>query len=325
MSEQTNPEGSRRSNREVTRDMAALFMPREEPEEEQFEEQDQPEATDLVEDEEIAAEAGEDIEEGEQADAEGEEHPSDFQWTLQVAGQERVLTDEEEARNYAMKGMHYTQEMQALREEQRQWEAEREATTAQIRQQEQQYTEALRILEETFSPILGEEPDWVRLSQENPEQYQIQRAQWDQLAEFRKEQQRIAAQRQQEHQQRLQQAAQRERQALFDKLPEWSDESKRQADIDMIREYAYMIGYNDQELGSLWNHRDFLVLRDAARYRKAAAAGQREVKKASKTVEPGKSTGPVSAKSRRERQIRERARKTGRVQDVAASLERLLS
>ena len=50
MSEQTNPEGSRRSNREVTRDLAALFMGEQEPEEVQEADGDD------LDDEEIVAE-----------------------------------------------------------------------------------------------------------------------------------------------------------------------------------------------------------------------------------------------------------------------------
>lgn len=323
MSEQTHPEGSRRSNREVTRDMAALFMgPQDEPEE-----QEQPEAEDLVEDEPVEAEADEqeeDIEDGEAVEPE-DEAPS-FNWEVVVNGETKSITDEEEARALARKGLHYTTEMQALREEQRQWEEQREATTAQLRQTQEQYAGALKNLEQMFAPILGEEPDWNALYSENPEEYAHKRAQWDQIAGIRAEQQRIATEQAEERRKQFQKAAERERDALLAKVPEWTDEGRQKADIEMIREYAHQIGYSDDELGQLWNHRDFLVLRDAARYRKAQQTGQKEVKKAaSKTVEPGKSAGTVNQKSRRERQQRERARKTGKVQDVAKSLERLLA
>lgn len=325
MSEQTHPEGSRRSNRDVSRDMAALFMGPQE-EEQPEEEQDQLEADDLG-DEAIEADAGEDeqdIEDGEAAEPE-DEAPS-FNWEVVVNGETKSITDEEEARALARKGLHYTTEMQALREQQRQWEAEREATTAQLRQQQEQYAGALKNLEQTFAPILGEEPDWNALYSENPEEYAHKRAQWDQLAAMREEQKRIATERQEEQRRQFQKAAERERDALLAKVPEWTDEGKQKADIEMIREYAHEIGYSDEELGQLWNHRDFLVLRDAARYRRAQQTGQKEVKKAtSKTVEPGKSTATVNQKTRRERQQRSRARKTGKVGDIAPLVERLIA
>jgi hypothetical protein len=325
MSEQTNPEGSRRSNREVTRDLAALFMGEQEPEEVQEADGDD------LDDEEIVAEGddeGGEVEEedGEDAEPEDESEPSDaINWTLTVNGQEHAITDAEEARSLAQRGLHYTKEMQALRDEQRQWESEKQAITAQIRQKEEQYVGALKSLEQTFAPVLGQEPDWNALYSENPEQYAHQRAQWDQLAAIRSEQQRIAAERQKEGAAQFQKRIQKEFDQLTAKVPEWTDPTKQKADIDMIREYARGVGYSDDELGQLWNHRDFLVLRDAARYRQASQTGRKEVKKAaSKTVEPGQSKGTVNQKSRRQKQQRNRARQTGRVDDIAPLMRELL-
>lgn len=331
MSEQTNPAGSQRSDRDVRAEMTRLFSGVEQPKEDTVNVQDL-----IGDDEEIPAfrqkvgEAGEDeeedeLEDGEQADPDEEGEPtSEFQWTLSVNGQEQVITDEEEARLLAQRGAHYTQEMQALRAKEREFDAERRQINAQIRQKEQQYVEALKTLESTFAPVLGQEPDWNTLYSENPVEYAHIRAQWDQLSAIRSEQKRIAAERQAEAQQEMARAAQREMDELFAKLPEWNDPVKQKADINMIRDYAYTVGYSDEDLGQLWNHRDFLVLRDAARYRHAQEVGRKEVKKAAKTVEPGKSQGEINQQSRRQRQQRERARKTGKVDDIAPLMLQLL-
>lgn len=322
---ESNPQGTPRSNRDVTREMARLFEP---PVVEEEEATDDAEGLEDIEDiEEPAGEVedGDDAEEGEDADAEAEEPSGSFNWTLKVNGQEQSITDEEEARSLAQRGLHYTQEMQRLRAEQQQWQSERQSITAQLRQKEDQYAKALGSLEQTFSPVLGEEPDWNALYGENPEQYAHQRAQWDQLAAIRSEQQRIAAERQQEQETQRMAQLQQEADALQAKVPEWADDGKRKALIDTIREYGRGVGYTDQEMGQIWNHRDFLVLRDAARYRQAQQAGKHEAKKAaSKTVEPGKSAGPVNAQTRRQKQQRERARQSGKVQDIAPLMRQLL-
>ena len=324
---ESNPQGTPRSNRDVTRDMARLFAPEPEVEETEEIQDDDAEDLDEIEATEGEVEDGEDdgVEDGEDADAEADEPSDSFNWTLKVNGQEQAITDEDEARSLAQRGLHYTQEMQKLRSEQQQWESERQSITAQLRQKEDQYAKALGSLEQTFGPVLGEEPDWNALYGENPEQYAHQRAQWDQLAAIRSEQQRIAAERQQDVEKQRMAQLQQEADALQAKVPEWADDGKRKALIEEIREYGRSVGYTDQELGQIWNHRDFLVLRDAARYRQAQQAGKHEAKKAaSKTVEPGKSAGPVNAKSRREKQQRERARKSGRVQDIAPLMRQLL-
>lgn len=327
MSETTNPgntQGSRRSNREVAQAMATLFEapPEEQPGEpddvEGLAESEEPEAEaeaeEVVEDEAV----DDDADSGEDAEPEDEEPSGEFAWELTVNGQKQTIADEAEARSLAQRGLHYTQEMQALREEQRSFEGERQTITAQLRRKEDEYAQALTALEQTFGTVLGDEPDWSALYSENPEQYAHQRAQWDQLAAIKAEQQRIAAERQQEQQEQMRTRLQKELDELTAKVPEWTDETKRKADIDMIREYAGSIGYSDSEIASIWNHRDFLVLRDAARYRQSAAAGKAEAKKAaSKTVEPGKSKGPVNQKTRRYKQQRKRAKKTGKDTDIA--------
>lgn len=326
MSQQTNPEGSRRrSNREVTKAMAGLFeeAPEQaaEPDDAEGLEEGPEEPEGEVEEQEVVEEAedlDDDADSGEDAEHEDEEPSGEFAWELTVNGQKQTIADEEEARSLAQRGLHYTQEMQQLREEQRNFESERQAITAQLRAKENEYAQALTALEQTFGPVLGDEPDWSELYSENPEQYAHMRAQWDQLSAIKAEQQRIAAERQQQHAQEMQARLQTELDELTAKVPEWTDEGKRKADLNMIREYANSIGYSDQEIASIWNHRDFLVLRDAARYQQSAAAGKKEAKKAaSKTVEPGKSKGPVNQKTRRYKQQRKRAKKTGKDADIA--------
>lgn len=327
MSETTNPQGSRRSNREVAKAMEGLFAEpeqvavAEEPDDAEELEESPEELEGEVEEQEVDEEEivdDEDADPGEDAEPEDEEPSGEFEWELTVNGQKQTIADEEEARSLAQRGLHYTQEMQALREEQRNFQSERQAITAQLRQKENEYAQALTALEQTFGPVLGEEPDWNELYSENPEQYAHMRAQWDQLSAIKAEQQRIAAERQKEHAEQMQARLQKELDELTAKVPEWSDDDKRKADIDMIRDYANSIGYSDQEIASIWNHRDFLVLRDAARYRQAQQAGKKEAKKAaSKTVEPGKSKGPVNQKTRRYKQQRKRAKKTGKDSDIA--------
>jgi hypothetical protein len=321
--QQTNPEGSRqRSEWDIGAAMSG-FMPgqaTEQPEaEDAAQELEADEALDDTEHAEADEAEEEDVSEDEDAEPEEEEVSEEPFLTLVVNGEERPVADREEATSLAQKGLHYTQEMQQLREEQRKWEGEREQITAGLKQQEGQYAQALETLASTFGAVLGEEPDWSALYQQDPESYAQQRAQWDNLAAIRNEQQRITREQQEQQQKQWQDWVQDEKGQLEAKKPEWTQPEQRQKDWNAIREYGQSQGLTDAELSNLYDHRFFLILHDAARYRQAQTNGKKKAKQAaSRTVAPG--TGDkVNSTSRQYRKEREKLKATGS-EAVAANL-----
>lgn len=251
---------------------------------------------------------------------------------LTVEGKSIPVGSKEEAIALAQKGTHYTQEMQRLRETQRQWEAERDREVASVRQKEDQYATALKQLDETYGFVLGKSaPDWnspdmQKLKTEKPNDYMALRDQWDQLGAIRSELGRLGREKQEKAQKDYQAWLDGQQKAITEKRPEWSDAVRRQQDLGLIREYALTQGISDQEIGNLFDHRFWMILHDAARYRQAEAAGKskRATPPTSKTAAPG--TGrELNQGDRRVRAERERLQKTGDVRAAGNILQDLMT
>jgi hypothetical protein len=249
-----------------------------------------------------------------------------------VNGQDIVIGSKEEAMPLARQGLHYTQEMQKLRDEQRRWEADREHERQRIRHQENEYAQVLKSLESTYGYVLGKEsPDWnsndmQNLRTQSPDQYMAMRDQWDQLSSIRSELARLEYERRAEADKSFQVWVSDQQEALKSKAPEWADASRRQQDHAMIRDYANVMGITEQELGGMYDHRIWLVLRDAARYRQAETAGKQKRTSAtqSKTVEPGSGKN-VNQGNRALKNERERLRQTGDVRAAGNILQELMT
>jgi hypothetical protein len=251
----------------------------------------------------------------EDADPEAEATSEPF-LTLTVEGKSVPVGTKEEAIALAQKGTHYTQEMQKLREAERQFATHAEQVVASVRQQETQYASALQMLDATYGYVLGKDaPDWnsdemQKLKTEKPSEYLQTREQWDQLTAIRSELARLTHEQQATGQKQFQEWVTGQQAALAEKRPEWTDPARRQQDWGLIREYATAHGVTEQELGNLFDHRFWMILHDAARYRQAEAAGKTKRETVtSKTVAPG--SGNVSRGDRRLRAERERLKTTG--------------
>lgn len=256
---------------------------------------------------------------GEDAEPDEDEGTSEDPFTplpLKVGGKEVVVESREEAIALAQKGMHYTQEMQKLRERETQLSSEHEQRSSELRQQMDQYKAALRTLSDVYGHVLDSEPDWnspemQKLKTEKPNDYLAIREQWDQLGAIRSELSRIEQEKQKESRKQWEGWLAEQKTALADKKPEWSDATRRQQDFAMIRDYATDVGITEQEIANLYDHRFWMILHDAARYRQAEAAGKtkREAVK-SKVAEPGSGKG-VNQGERRMRSTREHLKQTG--------------
>jgi hypothetical protein len=310
----TNPvgESAPRTDRDIGRMLNGFFPP--EAGEQDIQAQAIPDEGTIAGDDDEVEEASD----GEDAEPDDEEtSPEPFALPLKVSGKEIVIGSKEEAIELAQKGMHYTQEMQRLRDEQQRFTSEREQLQQGVRQQVDQYATALQTLSATYGHVLGNEaPDWnsaemLKLKAEKPQEYVDMRDQWDQLGAIRSELSRIQQERQAEQQKQWQTWVANEQRALADKVPEWTDAARRQQDWTLITSYAQSIGIQAEELSSVFDHRQWLILRDAARYRQAETAGKKKVGAVkSPTVAPGSGRN-VNQGNRQLNQARERLRQTG--------------
>ena len=115
----------------------------------------------------------------------------------------------------------------------------------------------------------------------------------------------------------------REREALNQKWPEMASD-KGDAERSALVEFLKSDGFSDDEIGSLSDHRTILLVRDAMRHReqakKASVAKKRVIKIGTKVLTPGAAQSKAQATANRLNPLRDKVRKTGHINDVAALL-----
>lgn len=131
-----------------------------------------------------------------------------------------------------------------------------------------------------------------------------------------------SSQMQQEQQATLEAMRSTQRTELMQKWPEWQDPAVRQQFLsDVQSEY----GFSDEEVGSIYDHRFYILARDAIATRKASKASQVPAKRVKKTATPaGKANqakATTSAQSKSRAEALKRVRRSSRLEDIASSFE----
>lgn len=241
-------------------------------------------------------------------------------------GGEEVEVELDELINGYQRSKDYTQKSQALAEQRKAIEAERQHLE-QVKQERQAYAQKLQALD-SFLSQQNKGEDLEVLKETDPIGYAVKVAEQSQrekqLAVVRAEQQRIAQQQQAEQQQSLQNHLKSEAEKLTSVIPELAT-PKGDAIRKEIREYAKSVGWSDQELASVYDHRAVLTLYKAMKFeqlQKGKPETLKKVQQAPKMLKPGTST--PNAKSSQEKQAMQKLRQTGKVRDAAVAFERFL-
>jgi hypothetical protein len=253
-----------------------------------------------------------------------EEQPKP-KYKAKVDGEE-IEVEIDELINGYQRTADYTKKSQALAEQRKAIEAERQHLE-QVKQERQAYAQKLQALDQFLSQQNKGENLEV-LKETDPIGYAVkvaERTERDkQLAVVRAEQNRIAQQQQADQQQALQNHIKSEAEKLNTLIPELStpkgDDIRKQ-----IREYAKSQGWSDQELSSVYDHRAVVTLYRAMKFeqlQKSKPEIQKKVSQAPKMLKSGTSAPP--AQSSQEKQVMQRLRQTGKVQDAAKAFERFL-
>jgi len=274
-----------------------------------------------VQDDELSDETTEEqSEEGEET--EEEEQPTEV-YTVKVDGKEVEVTLDELQKGYS-RTQDYTRKTQQIAETRKAVDAEASA----IRAEREQYAQLLgalkQQLESTEAPVdmdrlYNEDPiEWVRQSE-------VMRQKQDKLAAIQSEQQRLsqltAHQRAQEMQAHL--ATQQE--ALIQAVPEWKDSKKAKAEKALLIEFGQKIGFSEDELKNVYDHRAVIALRKAALYdQMMSKRGQIKpvINNGPRPAKPS-AAGRVSTTTESTR-AKQRLAKSGRVNDAASAIELLL-
>jgi len=241
-------------------------------------------------------------------------------------GGEEVEVELDELINGYQRSKDYTQKSQALAEQRKAIDAERQHLE-QVKQERMAYAQKLQALD-SFLSQQNRGEDLEVLKDTDPIGYAVKVAEQSQrekqLAVVRAEQQRIAQQQQAEQQQTLQNHLKAESEKLASVIPELNT-PKGDAIRKEIREYAKSVGWSDQELSSVYDHRAVLTLYKAMKFeqlQKGKPETLKKVQQAPKMLKPGTST--PSTKSSQDKQVMQRLRQTGKVRDAAAAFERFL-
>ena len=266
--------------------------------------------------EETEDEDDEDYEDVEE-DAEDSDPDEDFH-IVKIDGEEKRVSLEELKRGYS--GQQYVQKgMQQAAEARKQAEGVYQALM-----QERQNLAQLVQQAQVGGLAPPQEPS-RELFNADPIGYMEAKMQYeDNLKAYNEQQQKLSAVMQQQtqaEQEARSQYAHQEAQKLVEIVPELRDAKKASVFKEkVVRTATEVYGYTPEEIANISSHRDFLVLRDAMRYRESIKNGdvvREKAKKARPVIKPG--AKKVSTTSDAVRKQRDRLKKTGSL-DAALSL-----
>jgi len=288
-------------------------------------EQEQPEPQ--LEANDSEAESEESYDESEVEQDEGEEEAEEPpKYRVKAAGEEREVTLDELIKSYQL-GTDYTKKSQAVAEERKVVEAERQRIE-EARYLRDQYAERLQVIEQ----MLNQQPETENLDylkETDPIGYAVKVAELSQrekqLAQVRAEQARIYDQQQREQQEQLGQVVQAESRKLAEVIPEYADPQKGETLRRELREFGMKAGFSDQELANVYDSRAVLTLWKAMQYDKLQSAKPgitKKVNEAPKVIKSGVSQPRDSSDEMKK--LKARAKQTGRVADAAKAFERFL-
>jgi hypothetical protein len=266
---------------------------------------------------------GEEGEPAEADEAQAEEDPNDQPeepptFTVVIDGKEEKVTLEELQKGYS-RTADYTRKTQALAESRKKFEAEeRPALIA-----ERQYIAAkYQQLEELITELTPAEPDWDRLRRERPDQFAAEWAAWDQhkknMAALQQEREEFLMRVHSDQEAKHQQLIKTEKEALITAVPEWADDGKRREGMTQLYDYAKSLGFGEEQLQNVTDHRLILLLRKAHNWdeaQKKKPVIQNQIKQAIRTAPPG--SKPAKPKVTELTKHKQRLAKTGRVKDAA--------
>ena len=245
-------------------------------------------------------------------------------YTVKIDGEEFEVTLDE-LRNGYQRQADYTRKSQSLAEQRKAYEA----NIAAVQKEREQYGQVLEQMANYQNLELAKYNDvnWQELKDTDPMTYMEKRLEFqdakDRVAQVREEQRRVQEQTTQEFSQRLSETIQAEATKLVEALPEYGDPSSNVK--QELRNYALSLGFGEQDIDNITDHRVVLVLHKAMMQDKAS---QGTVKRKTKTVPKVVKSGTPESKqtrSRKESQAkRERLRQTGTKRDAASVFLELL-
>jgi hypothetical protein len=265
-----------------------------------------------------------------------DEQPSESNQELYkvvVDGQEQEVNLEELTKGYSRQS-DYTRKTEKLSQDRKSVEELKNEYTRQNEEakiKRDQYEKQLQVLSEQLRSS-EQKVDLDRLYEDDPAEYVRVKAEQDRRKELleksNQERERILAEKQEEQGKQYNSYLEQQRQLLTQKLPIYADKEKGADFVKNLTNYAKEIGYTDQEINMLVDHRSVIMLANAYRYDKLKKANlkNKKVTKVSKVVS---SSSPKiqddSDVAKRMKSKKANLKKTGKVNDAVSVLREMYS
>lgn len=314
--EDTNPQGSAKTVDDAAAQIFGMLEP------EQPEGQAEAQAEEVTEEYEAQAEESED-EPSEEVQEEVQE-PQRFR--VKVDNEELEVDLDELIKGYS-RTSDYTKKTQNLAEQRKAVESERTKIEEAAKLRDT-YAQRLQVIEQMLTQPTE---DLTALKDNDPVGYAIKVAEnmerEKQLAAVRAERESVQAKQVAENQERLKAHIAQEAERLRSAIPDFSDEVKGEVIRKEIRDYAKSVGWSDQELSQVYDHRAVLTLYRAMQFeklQKSKPAVQKRVAEAPKSLTPGVGSPRLDKDGEMAKKLTKQLKATGRPRDAAKLFERFL-
>ena len=313
----TNPQGSAKTVDQAAAQIFGMLDPQQ-PEDGQVEEVAAEETAEYVESE------PEEMEAASEEAVEAEEPP---RYRVKVDNEEVEVTLDELLKGYS-RTSDYTKKTQTLAEQRKQVEAERQRIEEAAKLRDQ-YAQRLSVIEQMLAS--QPEEDLATLKETDPIGYTMKIAERmereKQVQAIRAEQQQIAQKQQAEYQENLRRHLALEAEKLSQAIPEMSDPVKGEVIRKEIKDFARAIGWSEQELAQIYDHRAVLALYKGLQHeklQKSKPVATKKVAEAPKMLKPGTTGKQTTAEQDAVKKLQQRLAKTGDRRDAARLLEKFL-
>jgi hypothetical protein len=313
----SNPQGTAKTVDQAAAQIFGMLDPQQ-PEEGQVEEVAAEETAEYVESE------PEEMEAASEEAVEAEEPP---RYRVKVDNEEVEVTLDELLKGYS-RTSDYTKKTQTLAEQRKQVEAERQRIEEAAKLRDQ-YAQRLSVIEQMLAS--QPEEDLTSLKETDPIGYTMKIAERmereKQVQAIRAEQQQIAQKQQAEYQENLRRHLASEAEKLSQAIPEMSDPVKGEVIRKEIKDFARSIGWSEQELAQIYDHRAVLALYKGLQHeklQKSKPVATKKVAEAPKMLKPGTTGKQTTAEQDAVKKLQQRLAKTGDRRDAARLLEKFL-
>ena len=251
--------------------------------------------------------------------------------SVKIGDEEKKIALEEILKNY-----HADTEIQS---KSKALETERQTLAQEIEKAKTQHTQLTEQVK-NISATLGllesqliqeyQSLDWNLLRQDDPAEYSARflefQARQQQLQQVRNnmnaEINRVQQQQQQEQKVAYDAYAKKEREALFNKMPQWKDQAVFQKDIQSLDSYLRQTGFEEWELSQAIDHRQLLIARKAMLYDQLQQnkPDKKKLNNLPKYIKPGAKQSKNEVNSEYRESLRRRLKKSGDIKDAVELL-----